>query len=79
MRLVDVICESETSMVRDRLIVSGIVDQYNFLHEWEDREREMDLYPFLNTDQTREILMVFSLLIFFQEATSLKGNSTLLV
>ena len=44
----------------------------------EDRERERDLYPHPITAQTRQILRNVGLLKFYQEDTSLKGNSVLL-
>jgi hypothetical protein len=55
------------------------VDQYNMVQEWEARERERDLYPRPRIVATRVLLRNVDLLKYYEEATSLKGNSTFLV
>ena len=46
--------------------------------QWEDKERERDLYPLPIISQTRDLLRIVGLLKFYQEATSIKGNFALL-
>jgi hypothetical protein len=47
---------------------------YIFVHDWEDQERERE--PFIHpiTPQTHSLLRVVSLLNFYEEDTSLRGN-----
>jgi hypothetical protein len=54
------------------------LDQYNMVWEWEARERERDLYPRPSTTATRLLLRNVGLLKYYEEATSLKGNSAFL-
>ena len=54
------------------------VDQYNFMREQEARERERDLFRHPIQPQTKLLLRNNDLLKFYEEATSLKGNNTLL-
>ena len=56
----------------------ALLDQYNMIKLWEARGREMYLYALPITTQTRHLLRIVGLLNFFEEATSLKGNSALL-
>jgi hypothetical protein len=55
------------------------VDLYNVVWEWEARERERDLYPHPITATTHVLLRNVGLLKYYEEATSLKGHSGLLV
>jgi hypothetical protein len=55
------------------------VDLYNVVREWEARERERDLYPHPITPTTHALLRDVGLLKYYEEATSLKGHSGLLV
>jgi hypothetical protein len=55
------------------------VDLYNVVHEWEVRERERDLYPHPINETTHFLLMNVGILKYYEEATSLKGHSGLLV
>jgi hypothetical protein len=55
------------------------VDLYNVVREWEARERERDLYPFPITIEIHVLLRNVGLLKYYEEATSLKGHSGLLV
>jgi hypothetical protein len=55
------------------------VDLYNVVWEWEARERERDLYPHPITAVTHVLLRDVGLLKYYEEATSLKGHSGLLV
>jgi hypothetical protein len=55
------------------------VDLYNVVWEWEVRERERDLYPHPITAVTHVLLRDVGLLKYYEEATSLKGHSGLLV
>jgi hypothetical protein len=50
------------------------------VHEWEarERERERELFPHPLSQQTHDLLMDIGLLKFYQEGTSLRGNSLLL-
>jgi hypothetical protein len=49
---------------------------HNFVHEWEDRERERIPHPI--TPQTHALFRDVGLLKYYEEATSLKGNSSFL-
>jgi hypothetical protein len=55
------------------------VDLYNVVRDWEVRERERDLYPLPITTTTHVLLRNVGLLKYYEEATSLKGHSGLLV
>jgi hypothetical protein len=55
------------------------VDLYNVVREWEARERERDLYPHPIIAATHVLLRDVGLLKYYEEATSLKGHSSLLV
>jgi hypothetical protein len=55
------------------------VDLYNVVREWEARERERDLYPLPITATTHVLLRSVGLLKYYEEATSLKGHSGLLM
>jgi hypothetical protein len=48
------------------------------VHEWEARERERELFPHPISQLTHDLLMDIGLLKFYQEGTSLRGNSLLL-
>jgi hypothetical protein len=48
---------------------------HTFLHEWEARERERELFPCHISQSTHDILMDVGLLNFYRKGTSLKGNS----
>ena len=52
------------------------MDLYNVVHEWEVRERERDLYPHPSTTAMRVLLRNVGLLKYYEEATSMKGNSS---
>jgi hypothetical protein len=54
------------------------VDQYNMVREWEAKERERDFYPRPSTTVTRVLLRNVGLLKYYEEATSLNGNSAFL-
>jgi hypothetical protein len=51
---------------------------YTFVHEWEARERERELFIHPISHQTHALLMDVGLLKFYEEGTSLRGNSSLL-
>jgi hypothetical protein len=51
---------------------------YNFVSQWEYWERERELLILLITQQTHALLMDVHLLKFYEEGTSLRGNSPLL-
>ena len=55
------------------------MDFYNVVREWEVRERERDLYPFHITPTTHALLRDVGILKYYEEDTSLKGHSGLLV
>jgi hypothetical protein len=48
------------------------------IHEWEAREREREFFIHPITPQTHAILRTLGLLKFYEEGTSLRGNSPLL-
>jgi hypothetical protein len=54
------------------------VETHTFVHEWEARERERELFPHPISQHTHDLLMDIGLLKFYQEGTSLRGNSLLL-
>ena len=51
---------------------------YNFVCEWEDRERKRERIPHFVTQQTEALLRNADVLKFYEEATLLWGNSSLL-
>jgi hypothetical protein len=55
------------------------VDLYNVVRDWEARERERDLYPHPITATTQVLLRNVGLLKYYEEATSLKGQSAKLL
>jgi hypothetical protein len=62
------VCESNTTTTRE----SG------GRHEWEVRVRDREAYPDLVSQHTHDLLMETSLLKFFHEGRSLRGNFALL-
>ena len=51
---------------------------YDYECDWEARERERERFSFPITKERRDLLRHVGLLNFFEEATSLRGNSTFL-
>jgi hypothetical protein len=49
---------------------------HTFVHEWEARERERELFSHPISQQTHSLLMDIGLLKFYQEITFLSGNSS---
>jgi hypothetical protein len=47
---------------------------YNFVHEWEARERERERIPHPIAPQTHFLLRDVGLLKFYEEDTSLRGT-----
>ena len=55
------------------------MDLYNVVWEWKVRERKRDLYPHPITIVTQSLLRDVGILKYYEEDTSLKGHSGLLV
>jgi hypothetical protein len=72
------VCESEMKMMRGGANHQQQVETHTFVHEWEARERERELFPHPISQSTHALLMDVGLLKFYQEGTSLRGNSLLL-
>jgi hypothetical protein len=51
---------------------------YNFIHEWEAREREMNMYHHTITSHTHILLLHVGIVKFYEEVASLNGNMCLL-
>jgi hypothetical protein len=48
------------------------------VHEWEAKERERELFPHHISQSTHDLLIHVGILKFYQESTSMRGNSLLL-
>jgi hypothetical protein len=54
------------------------IETHTSVHEWEVKERKRELLPHPFSKSTHGLLMDISLMNFYHEGTSLRGNSLLL-
>jgi hypothetical protein len=67
------VCESKMTTMRGGATTTT-VETYTFVHEWEARERERELFLTLFHSRHMFLLMDVGLLKFYEEGTSLRGE-----